>query len=180
VPPPTLAAVSEAVAAGALALGLRHGPVHAECRVADDGVYLLEVAARPIGGLCANALTFTGPGGAVASFEELLLRHAGGEAVAPWEREARASGVMMIPIPYAGVYRGVQHVEAAARVPGVTSVHVSAKQGQRLVPLPEGASYLGFIFARAETPAEVENALRGAHGLLRFEIDARVALAGTV
>ena len=36
-----------------------HGPIHAECRVNDQGgVFVLEVAARPIGGLCARALRF--------------------------------------------------------------------------------------------------------------------------
>jgi len=34
------------VAAGASAMGLRHGPLHAECRVNEQGVYVLEIAAR--------------------------------------------------------------------------------------------------------------------------------------
>jgi hypothetical protein len=134
------------------------------------GVYVLEVAARPIGGLCAKALSFVRLPD-TCSLEELLLRHAVGEPVHGWTREQRASAVMMIPIPKAGVYRGVQGVEAATAVPGVDDVAITAKADQRLVPIPEGASYLGFIFARAGTPAAAEDAVREAHARLRFTID---------
>ncbi len=170
--------IGRAVTAVARALGLWHGPIHAECRVARDGVYVLEVAARPIGGYCARALSFVAPDLRRASFEELLLAHTAGRIVRPWSRETPASGVMMIPIPGAGVYRGVRHVEAAASIPHVTGVHISAKPDLRLVPLPEGASYLGFVFARAESPAAVEAALREAHAILEFEIEVGLPLAG--
>jgi hypothetical protein len=145
--------------------------VHAECRVNDRGVYVLEVAARPIGGLCARALQFANGDGASAGLEELLLRHAVGEPLAAWSRESEPSGVMMIPIPSAGVYRRVEGVDAARRVDGICEIRITAKPDQRLVPLPEGASYLGFIFARAHTPEAVEHALRTAHARLRFVID---------
>ena len=168
--------VSAAVAGAARALGLRHGPVHAEVRVNDDGVYVLEVAARPIGGLCSRALRFDeggrqGPPGAAISLEELLLRHAMGEDVSGYAREGRASGVMMIPIPRAGIYRSVDGVDEARAVPGIDDLRITAKPDQKLVPLPEGKSYLGFIFARAAAPATAERALREAHAHLRFRID---------
>jgi biotin carboxylase len=168
-------AVVEAVRAAAGAMGLRHGPVHAECRVASGGVYVMEVAARPIGGLCARALAFTRTGAcdggpSRADLEELLLRHALGASMVDWTRETEASGVMMIPIPRDGVLVGVGGVDVARGVPGVEDVVVTAKAGQRLVPLPEGASYLGFIFARAATPDRVEAALRKAHGALRIQV----------
>jgi hypothetical protein len=156
------------------ALGLHHGPVHAECRVNKDGVFVLEAAARPIGGLCARALQFDGPGGQQAGLEELLLRHALGEPVEAWTREGQASGVMMIPIPVGGVYRRVHGVEAARAVPAIAEVRITAKADQPLVPLPEGSSYLGFIFAKAATPAIVEQALREAHACLTFDIDRRL------
>ncbi len=155
----------------ALALGLSHGPVHAECRVNLSGVYLLEAAARPIGGLCARALRFEGPDGSDASFEEVLLRHAVGESVEGWHRQREASGVMMIPIPGNGIYRGVEGVDAASTVPGVVELIITAKQDQALVRLPEGATYLGFLFARGKSSAGVVSALRTAHGRLRFMID---------
>jgi biotin carboxylase len=158
------------VAAGAAALGLRHGPIHAECRVNDSGVHLLEVAARPIGGLCAKALRFVSPGGE-ASLEEVLLRHALQEDVAMFTRERRASGVMMIPIPHRGVYKSVEGEREARVVPEIVDVQITAKPGAVLVPLPEGRSYLGFIFARATTPLAVDQALRAAHAKLRFQID---------
>ena len=204
-------AIARTVAQAATALGLSHGPVHAECRVNDTGVFVLEVAARPIGGLCARALTFekrgrvyfsrcTGDGSRLQELpteaqsaevgsrrgdgsrnardtdsrplEELLLRHALGESPDGWAREAVASGVMMIPIPRRGILRGVEGIDAARAVPHVSDLRITAKMDQRLVPLPEGASYLGFIFARAAAPVDVERALREAHARLHFAIDA--------
>jgi biotin carboxylase len=170
-------AIEQAVQRGVSALGLHHGPVHAECRVNEDGIFLLEVAARPIGGLCARSLVFERTDGRRASLEELLLHHALGESLAEWSRQRAASGVMMIPIPRPGIYRGVQGVEQARAVAGVEDLQITAKVDQQLVPLPEGASYLGFIFAGAETPAGVEAILRQAHGCLRFSIDTALPLA---
>jgi hypothetical protein len=172
-------AIAGAVADAARALGLRHGPIHAECRVNPSGVYVLEVAARPIGGLCARALSFEsisnqsaiGNQQSAIPLEELLLRHAVGDAVDDWRRERDASGVMMIPIPKRGVLRRVDGVDAARAVAHVDDVRITAKPEQLLVPLPEGASYLGFIFARAPRAVEVVSALRTAHDALHFAID---------
>ena len=160
----------------ALALGLYHGPIHAECRVNPAGVYVLEVAARPIGGLCSKALRFeraSAPAGAV-SLEEVLMRHALGEDVRAYRRESQASGVMMIPIPQRGILRGVDGIDAARSVANVDEVRITAKQDTVLVPLPEGRSYLGFIFAHAADVAAVEQALREAHARLRFVIEREV------
>jgi biotin carboxylase len=162
--------IESAVGRAAVALGLYHGPVHAECRVNGAGVYVLEVAARPIGGLCARTIRFERGNGSVMTLEELLLRQALGEAPS-WKREMNASGVMMIPIPRRGTYRSVNGIDAARSVPYVSSVEITAKADQLLVPLPEGASYLGFIFARARAAADVDEALRSAHAQLRFRID---------
>ena len=162
------------VTRAASAIGLHHGPIHAECRVNDQGVFVLEVAARPIGGLCARALRVQ----PAIPFEEILLRHALGEDPAPYQREAIASGVMMIPIPRRGILRGVDGVDAARQVPYVDDVRITAKADQLLVPLPEGASYLGFIFARAERVSDVERALRAAHERLTFIIDPEFPVIG--
>jgi hypothetical protein len=171
--------IQTAVHDAARALGLQHGPVHAECRVNAGGVHVLEVAARPIGGLCAQALRFEAEGASTIGLENLLLRHAVGKGIARWRREQQASGVMMIPIPSEGVYRGVSGVEEAAGVAGVRDVRITAKADQHLVPLPEGASYLGFIFANAETPEAVERALRAAHAKLAFVIDRAIVVAAS-
>jgi hypothetical protein len=222
-------AIGDAVTHAAQAIGLDHGPIHAECRVNGDGVFVLEVAARPIGGLCARALRFEtrdvgfglrGPsdsrnsheaagsrraraahdareplnsrdarerdsrvGGpdapdAARSLEELLLAHALGADPAVWTRERDASGVMMIPIPRRGVYRRVSGIDAARAVAHVEDVQITAKADQLLVPLPEGASYLGFIFARAPRAADVERALRDAHARLTFAIDPEFPVLG--
>jgi hypothetical protein len=166
-----------AVASAVRALGLRHGPVHAECRVNDQGIYVLEVAARPIGGLCSKAIRLLSPNGSLATLEEVLLRHAVGEPVSGYGQIREATGVMMIPIPRRGVYRGVNGVENARRVAGIDDVMITVKPDTTLVPLPEGRSYLGFIFAAGETATVVENALREAHAMLDFVIDRELRLA---
>jgi len=169
-------AIVGAVRDAAHALGLHHGPIHAEVRVNDTGVYVLEVAARPIGGLCARAIRFfrTANPESRIPLEELLLRHARGEDVREWRRESDASGVMMIPIPRRGILRGVSGIDEAARVAHVDEVRITAKMEQLLIPLPEGASYLGFIFARAARADDVLHALRTSHAALRFAIDAEL------
>jgi biotin carboxylase len=149
---------------------MQHGSVHAECRVGPDGIHVLEVAARPIGGLCSKALRFEDG----ASLEHVLLRHAIGEDVSAARREAVASAVMMIPIPKRGMLRRVEGEDAARSVPGVEDVRVTAKVGQLLEPLPEASSYLGFIFARAASSAAAESAVRAAHERLVFTVDAPI------
>ena len=158
--------IIEAARNAVRALDLTHGPIHAEMRVNRRGAWILEVAARPIGGLCARALRFDGG----VPLEELILRHAVGEDVAGARLSYPASGVMMIPIPKGGIYEGVAGVEQASAVPDIEEVIITAKEGQKILPLPEGASYLGFIFACGETPERVERALRDAHACLHFEI----------
>jgi biotin carboxylase len=175
-PPDVVQAITGAIATAARALGLRHGPIHAECRVNTEGVFVLEVAPRPIGGLCARALRFRIGPDREASLEEVLLRQALGEDVSGVAREARAAGVMMIPIPRGGVFRGVSGVEDARGVAGIEDVRITAKTDALLVPLPEGRSYLGFVFARAAEPSEVVAALRVAHAHLQFRIEKEVPL----
>jgi len=153
------------------ALGLYHGQAHLEMRWNEEGVWMLDAAARPIGGLCAKALRFEF-GGTSAPLEELVIRHALGEDVSGARLEGPACGVMMIPIPKGGIYESVEGVERARAVPGIEDVMVTAKAGQLLVPLPEGVSYLGFLFARGNSAQEVELALRRSHAELRFHIAA--------
>ncbi len=177
VPARVAAAIEAAVAQAIAALGLFHGPIHAECRVNGEVPVVLEVAARPIGGLCARSLAFVNDQGERIPFEELLLRHAAGEPASRWRREDQASGVMMIPIPRAGIYRAVEGVEEALEVRGIEDIRIAAKPDQPLVPLPEGASYLGFIFARGDSPDDVVAAIRSAHARLRFRVDAYLPVA---
>lgn len=175
----------EAVQAAALgetqravrALGLRDGPVHAELRLTSRGPRVLEVAARSIGGLCGRVLRF----GVGISLEDLIVQHAlaaaaGAEAPLP-PREASAAGVMMLPIRRGGILREVRGLESARAVPGVTDVVITAHRDEELVPLPEGASYLGFAFARGETPAAVEAALRGAESRLEVRVSRKLDVA---
>ena len=151
------------------ALGLLEGPVHAECRLTPEGVFVIEVAARPIGGLCSRVLRFGASGD--ISLEELLLRHACGERVATVEREHLAAAVMMIPIPRRGIFKRVLGTDAAREVKYVEDVRVTAKPDQLLEPLPEAGNYLGFVFARAPRPDDAEDAVRTAHTRLTFAIE---------
>jgi len=167
-PPGLQEAVRAVTARAAAALGLSEGPVHAELRLGPAGPVVLEVAARTIGGLCARALRF----GAGLSLEEIVVAHAMGLPVRSLRREARASGVMMLPIPARGILHGVAGVESARSVPGVEDVVLTAPQGREVVPLPEGDAYLGFLFARGDRPEQVEVALREGHRRLALDIRA--------
>ncbi len=158
--------IREVVESGARALKLVEGPVHAEVRHGVSGTWLIEIAARSIGGLCSRVLRF----GTGMSLEELILRSALRLPIPTLERERPAAGVLMIPIPRAGVLEEVGGVDRAQAVPGIVEVTISAHLGQQLVPLPEGSRYLGFVFSRAESPEAAEAALRQAHALLRFRI----------
>ncbi len=172
-PGETQTAVADLTAWAARALGLREGPLHAELRVNEAGPWVIEIAARSIGGLCSRTLRF----GTGLTLEELILRHALGieiesleRAPSPSGRGPEPAGVMMIPIPRGGILEEVRGQEAAKAVPGIEEITITIHQGQEVVPLPEGSRYLGFIFARRETPEEVEAALREVNGRLEFVI----------
>ncbi|HXJ39143.1 MAG TPA: ATP-grasp domain-containing protein, partial [Bryobacteraceae bacterium] len=156
--------IAETAQRAVTALGLRQGPVHAEMRVNGNRVWMLEVAPRPIGGLCAKALVFEGD----LPLEELIVRHALREDTTSARRRDAASGVMMIPVPRAGIYQGVRGASQAEAL--ADEVLITAKEGQIVLPLPEGNTYLGFLFAHGENPASVEERLRRAHKILKFEI----------
>jgi len=148
------------------ALGLTDGPIHAEMRVNEEGVWMLEVAPRSIGGYCSRALRF----GTDVGLEELILERALERPLSSTDPATPASGVMMIPIPEAGILCEVQHVEQARQVTGIDEIRLTIPVGQPVIPLPEGSQYLGFIFSRADDPAAAEAALREAHERLNFVI----------
>jgi biotin carboxylase len=158
----------EATGRAATALGLVTGPVHAELRYSDGGPWLIELAARPIGGKCSRVLRFGEE--SEYSLEDVIVGHTVGIMRELPRREERAAGVMMIPIPAPGTLEKVTGVEAAEAEPGVEEVLITAHRGQELVPLPEGSRYLGFIFARADTPELVESSLRRAHEKLEIRL----------
>jgi biotin carboxylase len=165
-----LAEVEAVTARAAEGLGLREGPVHAELRVDGERVSVVELAARSIGGLCSRALQF----GAGVSLEQVILRHALGLPLEDLARESMASGVMMIPIPGAGVLRAVEGQQEARAVDGIRGLEITIARGRRVVPLPEGDRYLGFMFARAASADAVERSLRAAHARLRIRIEPSV------
>lgn len=160
------AEIGATTAQAARSLGLEMGPIHAELRINQRGAWIVEIAGRSIGGLCSRTLRF----GTDASLEELILRQAAGLSLAGLSREGQAGGVMMIPIPEAGILRCVHGTDNAKAVPGIEDVQITAQINYPLVPLPEGDAYLGFIFARGDSPQEVEAALRAAHAHLHFDI----------
>ncbi len=166
-PAATLAQVEQTARAAAAGLGLREGPVHAELRIQDDEPYVLEVAARSIGGLCARSLRF----GLGVSLEELILRHALHMPIHDTRLTHPASGVMMVPIPREGILRDVRGLDAARAVPGIAGVEITIAKGRSVRPLPEGHRYLGFLFARGGSAVEVERALRSAADVLEVVIE---------
>jgi biotin carboxylase len=159
------------------ALGLTHGPLHAEFRINKEGPWVLEAAARPIGGLCARAVRF---GSQRMPLEELLVRHALSMPGTDVDREDDASGVMMIPVPKSGVLEKVEGEDQARSTPGIEDVKITARLRDFMAAWPEGSSYLGFIFARGKSPEEVEAALRQAHQQLKFEVTERLPVANPV
>src|SRR5437762_3514492 len=157
------------------ALGLTHGPIHAEFRINDEGIWPIEVAARPIGGLCARALRFcASEAEPPMGLEELLLRHACRMPGSDAPRESEASGVMMIPVPHGGIVESVTQVESARATHLITDLVITARLHDYIAAWPEGSSYLGFLFARGNTPEEVERSIREAHQKLRFGITPRL------
>jgi hypothetical protein len=149
--------------------------VHAEFRLNEQGIWPIEVAPRPIGGLCAKALRFCLPGAPEPiGLEELLLRHALGLPGADALRESTASGVMMIPVPQSGILETVEGDESARSIPCITGLEITARLHDYIAAWPEGSSYLGFLFARAETPKQTEAALRSAHAQLIFTLTPRL------
>jgi len=150
------------------AYGLHEGPIHAECRINDDGIWVVEIAARTIGGLCGRLLKF----GTGLSLEELVLAHAIGEPIPMVEQteQEHASGVLMIPIPRHGILKRVEGLLAAQKISLIDDVSIQIQEGYEVTPLPEGSSYLGFIFASGGSTAEVEQALRDAHACLKIVI----------
>jgi len=148
-------------------MGIKHGAVHAELRINQDGVWLIEIAARSIGGLCSKTLRFDGD----ITLEELILRHAIGEKIERLNREKQAAGVMMIPISKLGILKGILGLEQAESVKGIEEIKITIPISQKVVPLPEGNKYLGFIFARSERPEEVEETLKKSHERLEFVIE---------
>ena len=155
-------AVIRATSAAAAAIGLSEGPVHAELRIQHGHARLLEIAPRSIGGKCSRVLRFNGG----RSLEEILLGTSLGDPPDACHLESGAGGVMMLPIGQRGILKEVGGVTRARMVPGVESIEITIPPGQEVVPLPEGNRYLGFLFARGETPAAVESCLRKAHGFL--------------
>lgn len=165
-PAETQARITDALAKAARAIGLREGPVHGELRINDQDIWVIEVAARSIGGKCSRMMEF----GTGRSLEELILLHALGQEIPSLELKKRAGGVMMIPIPQEGILERVEGQEEAQRVPGIEELVMTAKPGDQLIPLPEGKRYLGFIVARGTQPEEVEETLRKAHRQLTVVI----------
>jgi biotin carboxylase len=153
------------------ALGLRDGPIHAELRLAADGAVFLEVAARSIGGRCSSALRIL-DGEHEMSLEELILRHALGMPLDQPRLAPGGAGVLMLPVPSAGVLHQVSGAREAATVPGVTAVDLTIPVGQAMESLPEGDRYLGFVVARGSDAATVEDSLRRAQLLISVEVEA--------
>ena len=167
------ALASRRVREGCAAYGLTEGPVHAELRLCEGDAWIIEIAGRTIGGDCARLFTF----GSGASLEHRVLHRALGRSPdAPFHGDDSAAGVLMIPTPDAGTLRRVEGVMAASRIPGIREVSITVREGYELTPLPEGGTYLGFVYALGEHPDGVEDALRRAQGTIRVVVAPSLAV----
>ena len=167
------ALAAERVREGCAAYGLTEGPVHAELRIHDGDAWIIEIAGRTIGGDCARLFTF----GAGTGLEHLVLQRALGRVPdGPLRGDSRAAGVLMIPTPGAGTLRRVEGVMAASRIPGIEEVSITVREGYELIPLPEGGTYLGFVFALGDDPARVEASLRRAQATIRVIVAPSLAV----
>ncbi|MCX6016517.1 MAG: ATP-grasp domain-containing protein [Chloroflexales bacterium] len=171
-PEATQASIYSITQIAAKAIGLVNGPVHAELRINNEGIYIVEIAGRSIGGLCSQTLRF----GSDESLEMLIVRQASGLLVTTPTRSNEAGGVMMIPIPHSGFLQQVNGTDLALTVPLIESIEITSPLHRPIFTLPEGESYLGFIFARGQDPASVEQALRDAHALLQIQITPDIRL----
>ena len=164
-PAPTLAAAIALAERAARALGLTHGPIHAELRIDERSgarPVMLELAARSIGGLCSRSLRFLEG----TSLEMLILLNAFGVAI-DLSQPPGASGVLMLPVERGGVLQAVEGQAEARAVAGITGLSITIPIGQTVRPLPWGDRYLGFIFAEGDDASDVETALRRARDELR-------------
>jgi biotin carboxylase len=167
--PPKVTDECERVAQAALeAIGITHGPVHIELMVDGAMVRVIEIAARSIGGLCSKSLNFGLMG---TSLETLILRNALGMDKPELRRESVASGVLMIPIPSQGAFKEIRNTEADRQLPHVTGIDVTVRPGRQVEPPPEGDRYLGFVYARAARPEDVEKGLLEAKALLEVIVE---------
>ena len=172
-PPPVRSLAAMRVREGCAAYGLTEGPIHAELRIHDGDAWIIEIAGRTIGGDCARLFTF----GSGAGLEHLVLQRALGRVPdAPFRGAGRAAGVLMLPTPRAGTLRRVEGVMAASRIPGIREVSITVREGYELTPLPEGGTYLGFVFALGEDPAGVEASLRRAQEAIRVVVAPSLAV----
>lgn len=162
---PLLACAIDTVAAACAAYGLREGPVHAELRLRAGIAWIMEVASRTIGGDCARLLEF----GTGSDLESLVISYAMNRP-APIRPLAGGAGVLMLPVPAAGILRRVEGLLDAGRTRWIEDVSISVREGYELVPLPEGGSYLGFVFAHAPDAAQAEAALREAFRKLKIVV----------
>jgi biotin carboxylase len=150
----------------ATSLGLLNGPVHAEFRIEKEAINLLEIAPRSIGGYCSKIFKFHPE----ATLEELILRQSLGMKISHFEKENKSEGVFMLPVPKAGILKNVGRIEEALQVDGIEDIEITIPVGRRVVPLPEGNQYLGFMFAKGKDPSSVESSLREAFSILELEI----------
>lgn len=149
------------------ALEIKTGPIHAEFRITSDReVYLIELAARSIGGMCSNAIPLSGG----RSLEELIIAEALGMEIPEFAIENQASGVFMMPVPAKGVLRSISGVEEAKSTRWITNVTLSMMINSEVSPIPYDARYVGFIFAKAPTSRAVVEALEEAFKKIEIEI----------
>jgi biotin carboxylase/GNAT superfamily N-acetyltransferase len=151
---------------GVQALGLRDGAAHCEVRASKEGLFLLEIGARLIGGACARVFRHV----LGEDIHPHVLRLALGEAETAPRQRPGAAGAMMLPIPKAGRLKSIGGVDRARQVPGIEDVILNTSPGAVIVPFPEQTCYIAFLTASGDSVEDVEAALSQAAGLLELDL----------
>lgn len=157
----------EAAIRGSRALGIETGPCHCELRLSGELPYILEIAARPIGGFCSQVFAD------LMGFDlhDLVLQNAVGLPVMPPPiADGVALGVMMLPVPGRGNLARVSGVDRALDIDGIMSVKIHVEAGSRILPYPEQSCYIGTVLATGSSADEVVARLKSAAKAVSFEL----------
>jgi hypothetical protein len=139
-------------------LGLTNGPIHAEFKISNNEVFLIEINPRMIGGLCSRCLSF---GLFKQSLEELILLSFSTGKFKKVELLSNYVGVLMLPVPKSGKFISINHNEIM-KIENVSSVDITVSKNTLLQMPPNGERYLGFVFSQGENKSVVMRALESA------------------
>jgi len=123
----TISKASTLIVEAARSLGLRRCPFHCECMVAQNGIYLIEMAARGGGGHIFTVLyePMTGFSGSVRHVQLLLQKR-----IDPLPDNLVQGGCYRFLSAPAGILERIEGADEASRMPGVIDLGIAIRPGQ--------------------------------------------------